>query len=268
MSKMTNQDYLKGNQYKNPNKLESRLNLHQKFSTNLYGFHRWTFDQYNFTHNLSVLEVGCGSGELWLKNRERIPTFKRVVLSDNSQGMIESVKKSLSSVLQDKTEFAIFDVQQIPFEDNSFDLIIANHMLYHVPSVSKAISEIYRVLNVGGSFFASTNGRNHMIELDNLMKEFDDFYENIRYDDLNFMLENGLEKVKMFSSYKILRYEDSLKVTNAKDLVSYQISRMENSETLKTEQGQKCLFNFFNTIIEEKGYIEITKDAGIIVAYK
>ena len=43
-------------------------------------------------------------------------------------------------------EYWKIDIQDIPYEDDSFNIVIANHMLYHVSNVNKAIEEVYRVL--------------------------------------------------------------------------------------------------------------------------
>ena len=43
-----------------------------------------------------------------------------------------------------------FDIQQIPLEDNSFDVVICNHILEHVESDRRALSEIHRILRPGG----------------------------------------------------------------------------------------------------------------------
>lgn len=45
----------------------------------------------------------------------------------------------------------VVDIQAIPFEENSFDLIICSHVLGHIPDEKKAIDEMYRVLKPGGS---------------------------------------------------------------------------------------------------------------------
>lgn len=50
------------------------------------------------------------------------------------------------------------DITDIPFEDGSFDFAIANHMLYHVPDLDKAIGEVHRVLKPDGVFYATTTG--------------------------------------------------------------------------------------------------------------
>lgn len=55
-------------QYKNASNLNTRIRLHQEFSTNKYGWQRWLFDQLKFTPQSCVLELGCGAGNLWLEN--------------------------------------------------------------------------------------------------------------------------------------------------------------------------------------------------------
>ncbi|MEI6580515.1 MAG: class I SAM-dependent methyltransferase, partial [Eubacteriales bacterium] len=64
--------------------------------------------------------------------------------------------------------FEQIDIQDIPYENNSFDIVIANHMLYHVPNMEKALSEVFRVLKPDGCFYATTLGRNSLKELQDI----------------------------------------------------------------------------------------------------
>lgn len=50
----------------------------------------------------------------------------------------------------------IIDIQNIPYEDNSFDLVIANMMLYHVPDLPRALAEVGRVLKPEGKLYTAT----------------------------------------------------------------------------------------------------------------
>ena len=73
MSKNTDQEYLLTSQYNNADNLNARIQLHKRFSTNRYDFSRWIFDHFTMAAQARIIEVGCGPGELWLNNMDRIP---------------------------------------------------------------------------------------------------------------------------------------------------------------------------------------------------
>ena len=65
------------------------------------------------------------------------------------------------------------DVQDIRAADNTFDLIVGCHMLYHVPNIPKALSEIHRVLKESGRFVSTTTSISHLKELRDFLNQFD-----------------------------------------------------------------------------------------------
>jgi ubiquinone/menaquinone biosynthesis C-methylase UbiE len=197
MSKFTDQQYLKNDQYKDSSNLDARVAIHQRFSTNEYGWFRWIFDTLlNLPSDAKILELGCGHGLLWKENANRVPPAWDVTLSDLSSGMLDSAWRNLV-VTGRNFKFKEIDAQSIPFEDETFDAVIANHMLYHVPDRPKAIGEIKRVLKPHGRLFATSIGKNHHKEMANWIRQvtpksdFDSFGGS-------FNLENGLEQVKQF----------------------------------------------------------------------
>ena len=135
--------------------------LHLLYSTNQYGWHRWCFDQYALPAQASVLELGCGPAHLWKTNLDRLPTGWSITLSDFSTGMLEQAQQNLGERAS-AFRFEVIDAQAIPFEANTFDAVIANHMLYHVPDRAQALSEMRRVLKPGGKVYLATNGLNHL----------------------------------------------------------------------------------------------------------
>lgn len=161
MPELDNQQYLLTKQYQNSSNLNARIQLHARFSTNKYGWHRWIFDQLKIVAGSHMLELGCGPASLWSANRDRIPADWHITLSDFSEGMIENARQNLSSI-QHPFSFAVIDAQTIPFADASLDVVIANHMLYHVPDRPKALAEIQRVLKPEGRLYASTVGNQHL----------------------------------------------------------------------------------------------------------
>ena len=144
MSTPSNQKYLRW-QYRDSSNLSARASLHVRFSTEDYPWFHWVFDHFNIPADARVLELGCGTGLLWGENLGRIPRGWNVTLSDASQGMVQGAEQNL--VHADlKFTFGQVDARSIPYEDDSFDVVIANHMLYHVSDLAKALSEIRWVL--------------------------------------------------------------------------------------------------------------------------
>ncbi len=252
-------------QYKTPANLNARVSLHERFSTNKYGWHRWVYDQLQFTEDGSILELGCGPAYLWKENLDRLPFKCEILLTDFSEGMLEQARKNLET-------FGIFHFQKIdaqkiplPFENGRFEAVIANHMLYHLHERQPVLAEINRILKPGGLFYASTVGERHLIENKELIHRFDPRLS--RWGDVteSFKLENGAEQLApWFRDIDLKRYEDSLEVTEAEPLVEYILSGwMDLSEERRAQFAR-----LVEQELAERGAIHITKDSGIFIAVR
>jgi ubiquinone/menaquinone biosynthesis C-methylase UbiE len=249
-------------QYENASNLKARIRIHELFSTNKQGWMNWFFEQLNLPDSASILELGCGNGELWAKNLHKIPSGWNITLTDFSAGMLEDAKKNLNSA---RFKFKLADAQDIPYGINSFDAVIANHVLYHVSNIDRALSEICRVLKPKGQFYASTVGKNHMREMRDIVKKFNS--PEITTDSWNltgkFQLENGLAKVsRWFKDVTLKRYKDNLRVTSSSPLADYLFSMPGNTKNALDETGLRNLKDFLQSEIDKNGYIYITKDTG------
>jgi len=266
MSKFTDQQYLKTDQYRDSSNLDARVMIHERFSTNSYGWFRWVFDTLLILpDNTKILELGCGPGYLWKENLSRIPAGWNVTLSDLSSGMLDAAWRNL--VVTGRTfKFKEIDAQSIPYENEKFDAVIANHMLYHVPDRPKAITEIKRVLRPGGHLIATTIGENHL-------KEIADWFRKINLGNTfesfgsPFTLENGLEQLKQFfSKVTISRYPDHLHVTEVEPIITYIRSSIHAKELSKVKLENIRLD--LEKALKEKGEIFIRKDSGLFEAVK
>jgi ubiquinone/menaquinone biosynthesis C-methylase UbiE len=124
MSIVTDQNYLKQEQYQNAANLNARIALHQRFGTAQVPWHRWVFDQLDLPPAARILELGCGTGQLWVQNGDRLPVIWQVTLSDFSQGMVAQAQQNLA-MSHHSFVFEQFDAQAIPFADHSLDAVIA-----------------------------------------------------------------------------------------------------------------------------------------------
>jgi SAM-dependent methyltransferase len=265
-TRFTDQQYLKTDQYKDSSNLDARATIHQRFSTNPYGWFKWVFDTLlKLPENARILELGCGHGLLWKENINRIPAGWDITLSDLSSGMLDAAWRNLV-VTGRAFQFKEIDAQSIPFEDEAFDAVIANHMLYHVPDRPRAIVEIKRVLKTGGTLIATTVGDGHM-------KQMMDWYAQVHISRVwesfanPFTLENGLGQLRpFFPGVTLSRYEDNLHVTDIQPLIDYIRSGVRVTELSEDELGK--LITDLETELKEKGQIFIQKDSGLFEAVK
>ena len=266
MSKFTDQQYLKSDQYKDATNLDVRVEIHKRFSTNSYGWFNWVFDVLlKLPGTAKILELGSGPAHLWRECSSRIPAGWDITLSDLSSGMVDAAWRNLV-VTGRVFQFKEIDAQSIPFEDQTFDAVIANFMLYHVPDRPKAIAEIKRVLKSGGCLIAATVGDHHIQEMKDVLRKVHVSKTWASYAN-PFTLESGLEQLKpFFPNVTMSRYEDNLQVTEIEPIMAYIRSSMRATELSKSELAQVRVD--LENELKEKGRIFITKDSGLFEAVK
>lgn len=200
-------------QYATDGNLRARIELHQRFRTTKEDWHRWLFDRVAPPAGARILEVGCGPAEFWKQNLDRIDPSWHITLTDQSAGMIEAAR----DVLGDRADYAVADVQELPLADESFDLCLASHMLYHVENRPQAFAEIRRVLVPGGRLHAATNGLGHLEELAALYAP-DLFPHSAK----QFGLESGPPQLQpFFSDIEVTPLDGELRVTEVEPVLGY-----------------------------------------------
>ena len=152
----------------------------------------------------------------------------------------------------------------MPLPDRSFDLVIANHLLFYCENIPQVCEEVRRILKPGGTFLCSTYGTEHMKEISNLVQEFDgrivlaaeNLYEH-------FGLENGQAILEpYFSQISCLHFDDDIFLDQPEPLIQYILSCHGNQNQMLLDR-----YKDFRSFVEkktQKGF-HITKDAGIFL---
>ena len=255
-------------QYHDSKNFMARVELNRRFGTNPYKWTLWLFDQIQFKKDARILELGCGNAILWRSNLQKIPEDAHILLSDFSQGMLNDARGILGDAAE-RFEYEVIDAELIPYPDNSFDIIIANLMLYHIPDLKKAISEISRVLKSNGVFYATTFGLQYMKELSDLVYNYDNKINcSLEPVARAFGLENGEKQLsEYFEDVNLIKYKDGLEVTEAEPLVNYALSFTRVNEIIK-EDRLKDFSEYIANILEKEGKIKIEKESGMFLARK
>jgi demethylmenaquinone methyltransferase/2-methoxy-6-polyprenyl-1,4-benzoquinol methylase/phosphoethanolamine N-methyltransferase len=118
-------------------------------------FRRWTVDLAAIAPGHSVLDVGCGTGNLTMAVKARAGTKAEVHGIDGSPEMVrEAGRKSAEKQLDIRYQVGL--IEDLPFPDGRFDVVVSSLMLHHLPRDLKrrGIAEISRVLKPGGRFAA------------------------------------------------------------------------------------------------------------------
>ena len=254
-------------QYQNASNISARINLHRLYSQNKQGWFPWILENCHLTPGMNILETGCGDGTLWCEAKKRLSLLKTctIMLTDISEGMLRDARRAIGD--GDEFSFRECFCEALPFADESFDLVLANHVLFSGSDVAQACREAARVLKPGGRFICSTYGPDHMKEISRLVSDFDSrivLSADCLYE--RFGRENGSEILApYFNDAKWISYEDSLLVPDAEPLILYILSCHGN-------QNQYLLDHFaeFRSFVKKKtdaGFF-VTKDAGILCCTK
>lgn len=261
---------LKDKQYHNSSNYRARIHLHYKFGSNKYSWPLWVFSIISNSESAKVLEIGCGNGLLWKYNSGRIPRKWDITLSDFSEGMLKDAEKNIGGI-SNNVRYRVIDAENIPYDDNSFDIILANHMLYHVNDRGKVLSEIRRVLKEDGIFYATTMEKDYMKELTDIVREYRSVPDGDNRSNgviKNFSLQNGEEQLKeYFGKVELKIYENVLEVTEAAPFTEYAVSLNDITpgKTVLHVNEKEKFTDFVQAKIDRYGSINFSANAGIFI---
>ncbi|MFX1281796.1 MAG: class I SAM-dependent methyltransferase [Promethearchaeota archaeon] len=254
-------------QYKTSQNLNARMNL-WSYGSNPVSLQKWIFSKIHLQEYERVLELGCGTGQLWLENFRIVPSNCSIILSDFSKEMVSKASSNLQS-LNLPIEFEIIDAEEISYPDHTFDVVIACHMLYHIPNIHQALESINRIMKPESRFIATTVSKRHLQELKDFLSGFGLYSgEKIWVKHFSeFRNETGEEILKsFFSDIKFYEYINEVKIYSIDPVMKY-IESMFSFEDLaifkrKKVEIKEALIN----ILEKESEFKITGICGLFEA--
>lgn len=265
--KLTSMEKSIKEQYKNDKNLNLRANLHS-YNINKVDWDKWCYKQIDFKKNSRVLELGCGSGKFWWKNKENIDENLDITVSDFSKSMLKIAKSKLKNI-NSNFKFQEINAESIPYDDNTFDIVIAQHMIYFVPDIEQALNEIRRILVPGGIFYVTANSSDSMKELNELVNDFDSNSGlNSNGYSTRFELENGTDILKKyFNKVDVEILNGKILVNDPKPVVEYKASTIQGSSILVGEK-KKEFTKYVQDYIDKNKEISITTKTCMFKAEK
>lgn len=244
-------------QYSTSSNLNTRISIHDKYSTNRQPFGDWIVSHYEIAPGDQILELGCGTGSMWTNHLHLLSRDTQLTLTDFSAGMLETAKANLCC---ENITFQVVDIQNIPYPDASFDVVIANMMLYHVPDLHKGLSEVRRVLKPGGKFYCATYGVHGVLEY------VTDLLRDLQVSGsigTTFTLQNGPHSLgQHFETVQRLDQEDALAITDIRDFADYiySLSGLTNINNVPRE----VLLGLLEEKVEN-GVLFVPKEYGMFI---
>lgn len=258
-------------QYATDEKLRIRQETHDKYTIPDRDFVSWALGCLDWRGDESVLDVGCGPGLYYPRIKEQMPNTTYTGI-DLLPGMLRNHPS--------QSRLAVADAIALPYADHTFDVVMANHMLYHVDNVEQAIMEFRRVLKPGGILMTATNSNQTMPELQVLMRRAIVLLTRqgaaqVRAPSLpsdHYALENGT-KLLARHFYAVVRYDlpSALVFPDVEPAIAY----LETTRDLREaqlpadvvwEDVMMIMRQQINQLIKHLGELVINKQVGMLVA--
>ena len=268
----TDYDALIRDAYATDEALSVRIHTHRHYTHPQIDFPNWVLNRIPWRGDERVLDIGAGTGMYLGLVRQRVPDGV-LVAGDLSLGMLQHIRQRPEVA---STHAVRLNAQHLPFADNTFDVVLANHMLFFVPDIAQALSEIRRVLRANGCLLAATNSANTMAEFDTLSRRACALlgFPGVRFEAPHnrFTLENGPKQLARYfravARYDIpshfrfadpepaLAYIDSLRVLNEPQL----------PHGLSWEEFMEAVEKQIRRLIRRAGELRVQKLSGVLVA--
>jgi ubiquinone/menaquinone biosynthesis C-methylase UbiE len=218
-------------QYSTDERLRARIETHERYSELREPWPAWVANQLPQPVAGPLLDAGAGNGAIFLAVAPRLAGEDQAVAFDLSPGMLAACRARAADAGLAATAFVNGTIEALPFADDTFGLAMANHMLYHVPDIPRAVAGLRRVLRPGGLFIATTGSRDDYAEMLALHAE------GVRATGLpldpgqddgvitRFNLENGRDYIApYFPDVELRKREDALRIPTVDAFMRFYLS--------------------------------------------
>jgi ubiquinone/menaquinone biosynthesis C-methylase UbiE len=252
-------EYIREVQYRTDSNLAARQSIYV-FQHPRVRLYERALDLAELRGDEVVFDIGCGNGA-YLATLSRRGHRGVVVGGDMSVGMLEAARPWAGAA-----NLIVADAQRIPFSDDTFDVTLAMHMLYHVPDRALGIAELRRVTRPGGVALVVTNSVGHLAELDDVL--FAVTGVSLPSSKLVFNMENaGAELESAFEAVTRHDFPSKLEITEVQPVLDYVASMRAfvAGTDIEVEPALAELGARVATIIERDGAFVARTGAGCFV---
>ena len=151
-----------------------------------------------------ALDVATGGGHT---ANALAPLVRHVTALDLTPEMLASAGKFIKGNGHSNVDFVEGDAENMPFEDDTFDIVTCRIAPHHFPNIKEFVKEVYRVLKPGGHFLLNDNTAPEK-------DEFDDFY-------------NKIEKLRDFSHFRAWKKTEWFQMLEMENFEIFEMHRFE-----------------------------------------
>lgn len=240
----------------------------------------FVFNIINIEGDEKVLDIGAGQGRFTIPFARLLKAkHGKIIALDISKGVMTPIEKVL---IEEKLpiEFVVMNAETFDFPVETFDYVMANHMLYHIKKLSILLEKINEVLKKKGYLIATTNSEKGMPEFFQLhiktMEKLNIKVNNVH--DISFSSENGSKILsKVFKEVKHYSFDLGFEATDYRPILKYyKATQLFNlpyqNEKLSVQTRNKIEDTFskiaMKKIQENGGTLYISKPVSVFIGAK
>jgi SAM-dependent methyltransferase len=252
-----------------------RQAIHEKYTVPKVDFPAWVLSNYGWHGDESVLDLGAGAGLYHQPLLDVAPNIEY-----HAVDISESPLRVHPALNGDHALMVNGDAQRLPYASDQFDVVMANHMLYHLEDVDQGLKEIRRVLKPEGVLIVATNSQQSMPELHVLMRRAIILLSRTSSTHIQpplpssdaFALESGCRKLSKYF-YGVVRYDlpGSLVFHDSEPLITYiESTRPDREPQLPPDVQWDAMMSIMkqqiNHLLNHLGELVINKLSGVLIA--